>query len=198
MHKRVTVAGLKHCGPLAACLILAVMGAGSFANAQEVIDATAFGTSTQLGKNVNIKLIIDRYSSPADKKVLMDAFRQGQNQGLVKALENMKSVGRIQIPGTLGYDVAYAISVPTATGREVRFVTNRKISFGEAYRNTQSQAYNLTGGQIDINSQDKGKSAGVLYPAAQLVINKDGDLQIELRKNPWRLANIIVRGEVKE
>src|SRR5271166_4622625 len=117
MHKRVTVAGLKHCGPLAACLILAVMGAGSFANAQEVIDATAFGTSTQLGKNVNIKLIIDRYSSPADKKVLMDAFRQGQNQGLVKALENMKSVGRIQIPGTLGYDVAYAISVPTATGR---------------------------------------------------------------------------------
>lgn len=31
----------------------------------------------------------------------------------------------------------------------------------------------------------------------QLVINKDGDLQIELRKNPWRLSNIIVRGTEK-
>jgi len=198
MHKRFTISGLMHCGLVAACLVFAAIGASSLANAQQVIDATAFGTSTQLGKNVNVKLIIERYSSPADKKVLMDAFRQGQNQGLVKALENMKPVGRIQIPGTLGYDVAYAISVPTATGCEVRFVTNHKISFGEAYRNTQSQAYNLTGGQIGINSQDNSKSAGVLYPAAQLVINKDGDIQIELRKNPWRLANIIVRGEVKE
>ena len=116
----------------------------------------------------------------------------------MNALEKMKSVGRIQIPGTLGYDVAYAVSVPTTTGRTVRFVTNRKIAFGEAYRNTQSQAFNLTGGQINIVDQDNKKSAGVLYPAAQLVINKDGDLQIELRKNPWKLVNIIVRGKVEQ
>jgi len=37
----------------------------------------------------------------------------------------------------------------------------------------------------------------VLYPAAQLVINKDGDLQIELRQNPWRLTNVIVRGKTE-
>lgn len=48
MHKRFTIARLKHCG-LATCLVLAVMSAGSLANAQEVIDATAFGTSTQMG-----------------------------------------------------------------------------------------------------------------------------------------------------
>ncbi len=165
------------------------------ANAQEVIDSTAMGTSTQMGRNVGVKLIIDRWSTPEDKKILDDAFAKGQNQGLVEALQKMKSVGRIQIPGTIGYDIAYAVSIPTATGRTVRFVTNRKISFGEAYRNTQSQAYNLTGGQINIDTQDKKKSAGVLYPAAQLVINKEGELQIELRKNPWKLVNIIVRGK---
>ena len=60
------------------------------------------------------------------------------------------------------------------------------------------QAYNLTAGEINIDNQDQKKSAGVLYPAAQLVINKDGDLQIELRKNPWRLSNIIVSGTEKE
>jgi len=182
---------------LAAALIVTT-GPGVTATAQEVIDATAFGTSTQMGKNVAIKIIVDRYSTPEDKKTIDQAFATGQNQGLVNALEKMKPVGRIQIPGTLGYDIAYASSTTTPTGRTVRFVTNRKISFREAYRNTQSQAYNLTGGEINIDNQEQKKSAGVLYPAAQLVINKDGDLQIELRKNPWRLSNIIVRGKQKE
>jgi len=100
--------------------------------------------------------------------------------------------------GTLGYDLAYVRAIPTPTGRKIRFVTNRKISFGEAYRNTPSQAYNLTGGEINIDDTDNKKSAGVLYPAAQLVINKEGDLQIELRKNPWKLNNIIVRGKVEK
>jgi hypothetical protein len=49
----------------------------------------------------------------------------------------------------------------------------------------------LTAGEIEINDKDKSKSAGVLYPAAQLVINKEGQLQIELRKNTWKLVNII-------
>jgi hypothetical protein len=186
---------LRKTATLLACLTMAI---GLTASAQEVIDATAMGTSTQLGKNVGVKLILNSYSTKEDTKTLDDAFAKGQNQGLVNALEKMKPVGRIQIPGTLGYDVAYAVSVPTSTGRTVRFVTNRKISFGEAYKNTQSQAYNLTGGQINILDQDPKKSAGVLYPAAQLVINKDGDLQIELRKNPWKLTNIIVRGKMEQ
>jgi hypothetical protein len=166
--------------------------------AQETIDATAMGTSTQLGKNVDVKIIITSWSTKEDRKTLDDAFKQGQNQGLVNALEKMKPVGRIQIPGTLGYDLAYIASVPTPTGRTIRFVTNRKIEFREAYRNTQSQAYNLTAGQINIVDQDNNKSAGVLYPAAQLVINKNGELEIQLRKNPWKLNNIIVRGSVEK
>lgn len=198
MRKRIVISNLSELAIVVAFLTLGAIGVGFAADAQEVIDATAFGTSTQMGKNVSIKLLIYQYSTPEDKKILMDAFLKGQNQGLVKALEKMKPVGRIQIPGTLGYDVAYIVAIPTPTGRRIRFVTNRKISFGEAYRNTPSQAYNLTGGEFDINEQDKNKSAGVLYPAAQLVINADGDLQIELRKNPWRLANIIVRGKEKE
>jgi hypothetical protein len=42
-----------------------------------------------------------------------------------------------------------------------------------------------------LNDADKNKSIGVLYPAAQLIINKKGELQWELRKNPWKLVNII-------
>lgn len=186
---------------LAVLVLLAVLATAPTAFAQDtqlVIDSTAMGTSTQLGRNTSVKLLIYSFSTPEDRQTLMKAFQQGQNQGLVDALQKMKSVGRIQIPGTLGYDVAYIREIQTPTGRQIRFVTNRKISFQEAYRNTQSQAYNLTAGQIDINDKDKSKSAGVLYPAAQFTINKNGELQIELRKNPWRLTNIIVRGKGAE
>ena len=149
------------------------------------------GTSTQLGKNVSVKITIYDFSSPEDKKILVEAFKKGQNQGLVNALTKMPSVGRIAITGTIGYDLSYISLTPTDTGRKIRFVTNRQIKFGEAYNNSQSIAYNLTAGEIEINDKDKNKSGGVLYPAAQLVINKEGQLQIELRKNPWKLVNII-------
>jgi hypothetical protein len=81
--------------------------------------------------------------------------------------------------------------IPTPTGRTIRFVTNRQIRFGEAYFDTQSQNFNLTAGEININTQDKSKSTGTLYPLAQLTLDKEGQLSLELNQNPWRLAGII-------
>jgi hypothetical protein len=157
----------------------------------ETIDATAMGTSTQLGRSVGIKLTINRYSTPQDRQVLVDAFKSGQSVGLAKALEKMDSVGRIAITGTLGYDVAYIRVIPTPTGRRIRFATNRLIRFAEAYYNSQSKDFDLTFGEVNIDDKDKNKNGGVLYPASQLIINKQGELQIELRQNPWNLVNII-------
>ncbi len=184
----------------ALCVAAVAAALSGFAAAQvETIDATARGTSTQMGNIGSIKVIINQFSTPEDRAVLKDAFQKGGNEALVKALSKMKSAGRIQIPGTVGYDLAYAIVIPTPTGRKIRFVTNRRIAFREAYRDTQSQAYDLTAGEIEINDQDKNKSAGVLYPAAQLGVDSDGQVSINLRKNPWQLTNIIDwKGKGKE
>jgi len=157
----------------------------------ETIDATAFGTSTQMGRNFGIKIIIYEFSSPEDRDVLVQAFQKGQNDGLVNALEKMKSVGRITIPGTLGYDLTFIREIMTPTGRKIRFVTSRKIAFGESYWDTQTKSFNLTAGEININDKDKDKSDGTLFPAAQLIVNKEGELQWELNQNAWRLTNII-------
>jgi hypothetical protein len=157
----------------------------------ETIDATAFGTSTQLGRNFGIKIMIYEFSSPEDRDVLVQAFQKGQNDGLMNALEKMKSVGRIMIPGTVGYDLSYIREIITPTGRTIRFVTNRKIAFGEAYWDTQTKSFNLTAGEIVLNDNDKSKSSGVLFPAAQLIVNNEGELQFELNQNAWKLTNII-------
>ena len=157
----------------------------------ETIDATAFGTGTQMGANIGVTLNIYEFSTPADKQILIQAYQKAQNQGLVNALQRMKAVGHVEITGTLGNDCAYIKMIPTPTGRKIVFVTNRWIRFGEAYYDTQSQSFNLTAGIIEINDQDKSKSTGVLYPAAQLVLDSQGELQWDLRENPWKLVDIL-------
>ena len=162
-----------------------------FAQKAETIEAQATGTGTQLGQNIGITLTINDYSTMAERQILVQAFAKGQNQGLVNALTRMRTVGHIAITGTLGYDVAFIRMIPTPTGRKIRFVTNRQISFVEAWTDSQSQAFNLTGGEIDINEQDRSKSTGVLFPAAQLVIDKQGQLQIDLTQNSWKLVDVL-------
>ena len=191
MRTKSGIAKVAFSAALLASLLMVSAVPGFSREKNETIDATAWGTSTQLGRNVGITIIIYDYSTPADEQILVDAFQKGQNQGLVNALEKMKAVGHISITGTLGYDLSFIKLIDTPTGRTIRFATNRPIHFGEAYYDTQSQYYNLTAGEINLNDQDKSKSNGVLYPAAQLTIGSDGQFTLELNKNPWRLGNII-------
>jgi hypothetical protein len=161
------------------------------ANKAETIDATAMGTSTQMGSQFSITLNIYDYSTPADKQILVQAFEKGQDQGLVNALSKMKAAGHMEVTGTLGYDCSYIQMIPTPTGRKIRFVTNRLLKFGEVYWDTRSTAYNLTAGEFDLNDTDKSKSTGVLYPAAEFVIDKQGELQINLIGNPFNLVDVL-------
>jgi hypothetical protein len=157
----------------------------------EVIDATARGTSTQMGRQIGVKITIYEFSTEEDRAILIDAYKKGQHQGLVNALSKMRAVGRIAITGTIGYDLSFIRLIKTPTGRKIRFAADRMIRFGEAYANTRSRDYDLTAGEIEINDSDKDKSEGVLLPAAQLIINKEGQLEFQLYQNPWKLVNII-------
>jgi len=186
IRKVVTRSGL-----LVFLLVVATLPFFSKGEKNETIEATATGTGTQLGAVVNVSLEIYQYSTEEDRQILVQAFQKGQNQGLVNTLSRMKAVGHCSITGTLGYDVSFIRMIPTPTGRKIRFVTNRLLRFGEVYGDTQSTAFNLTGGEFDLNDQDKKKSTGVLFPAAQLAIDKEGQLQIELRENAWKLVDVL-------
>jgi hypothetical protein len=178
-------------GALLTIVLLSVGGVSAFGQKAETIEATAMGTGTQLGQNVEIRLIISDYSTMEERQVLVDAFAKGQNQGLVTALQKMRAVGRISLTGTVGYDVSFIRMIPTPTGRKLRFITNRPIRFGEAWTDSQSMSFDLSGGEIDINDSDKSKSTGVLFPRAQLVIDKQGQLQIDLAQNSWKLVDVL-------
>ena len=182
---------------LGSLLVLGLMAVGSIPSLSqdrpkpEIIQAVAMGTSTQVGQQFHVRLIINEYSTEEDRQILIEAFEKGKNQGLVNALEKMRAVGRIAIEGTLGYDISYIRSIPTPTGRKIRFITNRLLRFGETYYSTRSADYNLTGGEFDLNDQDRSKSTGVLYPLAKLRLDKDKQLSLDLNMNPWKLVSIL-------
>lgn len=157
----------------------------------ETIEAQAMGSGVQLGRNMGVSLNIYQYSTPADRQVLIDAFNKGQNHGLSSALSKMKAVGHVEVTGTLGSDCSFIRMIPTPTGRKIIFVTNRQIRFGEAWSDSNSMSYDLTAGILEINDQDKSKSKGTLFPAAELVVNKKGELQWDLLQNPWNLVDIL-------
>jgi hypothetical protein len=162
---------------------------------REVYQAQAMGQNTQFGQTFNVTINIERYSTPEERQVLVEAFQQAGSEGLFNALEKMRSKGRIAITGTLGYDISFVRRIPTDNGYKIRILTNRPIRFGEAWVNGRSTDYNLSALELDL-SNEKDKSTGVLLPACQFKINKKtNELEIENYQNPWKLQNIMDRSK---
>jgi hypothetical protein len=178
-----SVAGLALMFLLATCS-LAQSGRQEF-------QAQAFGTGTQSGHNFNITVIIDQFSSDQDRQMLVDALNNQGMNGLYDKLHNMKSIGRVKITGTLGYDVSYIRKFTTPGGEKIRLVTSRPIAFGETVGMTRSAEYSVSALELDLNMADMNKSTGQLLPLAKFKINKDKELEVEAFQNPWRLTNVI-------
>lgn len=173
-------------------LLMVIVMTAAVAVAQvENIDAIARGTSTQMGKQFNVKVSIDQFSTPEDRQTLIAAFQKGGHDELARTLSKMKAVGRIRLPSNTGFPIAYAVSIPTPTGHKIRFATDRVLTIYENAQNERSKGYDVTFGEIEINDKDKNANSGVLYPAVKVTMNKQGELQFDLFQNPWKLTNII-------
>jgi len=181
-----------------ACLIVMVSLDGAAQEdkpRREVYQAQAMGQSTQMGKSFNVTLNIERYSTPEERQILVDAFQQAGSEGLFNALEKMSSKGRIAMTGTLGYDISFIRKIPVEGGFKLRILTNRPIRIGEAWVNGRSTDYNLAALELNV-SEDKDKSTGILLPACKFRIEKKtNELEIENYQNPWKLQNIMDRSK---
>ena len=174
---------------LAAALLLSAATVAEDRQKSEEYQAQAYGEGTQLGRNFNVTAVIQEYSTPEDQQILINSFEAAGMKGLVNTLSKMKAKGHLAITGTLGYDVSYIRIFPTASGRKIRLITNRPITFGEVWWDSRSMDYSLSALELNI-SEDPKKSSGTLLPACQFKINKEHELEIENLQNPWRLTDI--------
>lgn len=178
-------------------LFLLLMGGETIARAQGrmTIQATAMGTSTQMGKMFNVNIHIEQFSTPDDRKMLIDAFMRSGQDGLVNVLEDMKPKGRVRFAsGGVGNDVKYIIELPSETGRRFRLVTDRNLAFGELYQGTRSRDYSV--GAIELVLTPDGKGSGTVLPACKLTVDKKTkQIEIETYQNPWKLTNLMISND---
>jgi hypothetical protein len=175
-------------------LLLSVAGSATLAHGQGrmTIQATAKGTSTQLGRMIDVNIYIEAYSTPDDRKTLIDAFKRRGQDGLVDALQDMKTKGRVRFSsGGVGNDVKYIIELPSKEGRKLRIITDRWLSFTELYNSNRIADYNV--GAIELNLTPDGKGSGTVLPACRLTMNKKKEqVEIETFQNPWDLTNFMI------
>ena len=177
-----------------ASLLLSFSGTPLSAQAKGpmTIQATAMGTSTQMGKIYNVNIHIDGYSTDDDRQTLIQAFNKTGRDGLVDALFKMNPKGRVRFAsGGVGNDVKYIYELPSKNGRMLRLVTDRWVTIGEMRNTTRSSDYAV--GIIELHLTPDGKGEGTLLPACRITMNKKKkQLEVETYQNPWKLTHFII------
>src|SRR5262249_18366352 len=135
---------LGNCLIVSLLLCLAGFKTPAHSQGRMTIQATAMGTSTQLGKVIDVNIYVEPYSTPEDRQALIEAFKSHGQEGLVAALQDMKPKGRVRFSsGGVGNDVKYIIELPSENGRKLRLITDRWLSVAELYNSTRSSDYNV-------------------------------------------------------
>lgn len=146
------------------------------------------------GATADMTINIESYSSDQDAAQLQAILLDGGPNALLKTLEKMKTIGRIERVGTVGfYDFKFIRSTPTSTGRRIFALTDRPIGFLEAYFASRSTDYKFGILQLDLKDDKKGreKGTGTLIYAGQIKVLNGDNVEIEnFSIGPIRLEGV--------
>ena len=144
----------------AALALVAPALAQEAAPAQKLpLKLSAFAVSMQAGMSGVLDITIDRWSTDAEREMLIKTFVEGGQDKLLDALQDIRPrVGYLRTPNSLGYDIKYAREniLPDGT-RQIVIVNDRRIGFAEARNQTRTMDYPFTLIEIRI---PKGKDEG--------------------------------------
>lgn len=111
---------------------------------------------------------VERWSSEAERGTLIRTLMKDGPNALLDVLQDMKSVGTIRTPDSLGYDLRYAHQEPGEDGgRRIVLATDRPISFWEARNQPRTMDYPFTVIQMDIDKNGDGK--GTMSVATKII-----------------------------
>jgi hypothetical protein len=183
---------------LALGLVLGMGGSGSaLAAAQPTtpLKLTAFainlGANRPAAKAGIVEIVIERWSSDAERSELLDALRLHGQDGLLKSLQENPRVGYIRTPDSLAWDLHYAhVSPDPGGGQRIFLATDRRIAFWESFNNTRSLNYPFT--LVEMHLGPNGKGEGRMSIATKVVADSNGKfLHLEdFAAEPTRLQDV--------
>jgi hypothetical protein len=140
--------------------------------------AVDLGGRVGSARSGTVDLVIDRWSTDAERDRLFAALREGGSDALLKELQDIDEIGHIQSPGHLGYPLRFAREVRLPDGgRRLILATDRPIGFLEARAQTRSLDYPFA--IVDIRLGPDGEGQGKLLPLAKVEAHSKHLVEIE-------------------
>ena len=180
--------------PLALALVC-TLGAASAVVAQnagpEHFTAFAVDISNTAPRGANtttVDIVINHYSSDADRERLLAALDKGQD-AMLDLLQSLPAVGYLTTPGSLRYDIHFARQRPRPEGgRMIVVVTDRYIPMWEAVNRPRSIDYPFTLIQLELNKNDRGVGKASI---ATKITKNDNMIELEnFSSEPVRLNEV--------
>lgn len=155
---------------LGAAAVLALVSSGLVAQTHgepEDFTAVAIANNNLQSGAGTVLMSIDRWSTDAERTRLVTTLREEGPRALLDELQDMRPVGRIRTPDSLGYDLRYAHQMKGEDGgRRIVIATDRPIGFWEQWHSTRSVDYPFT--VIQMNMDPDGTGTGTMSVATKI------------------------------
>jgi hypothetical protein len=172
-------------------IFAAAQAADTVPNVPARYSAVAFGQAgAAAGKTFGLSITVDGVTPNGDIDELVATLKRHGQDGLVKAMGDLKDKGRVSPTGSVGTGIRVVRVHPTANGgQHIVLVTNRAITFRELYNSTRSRDYPFS--IVVLNVDQNGKGTGTFAPLCRITFNKKNEIVIEHYSiKPFRLANV--------
>jgi hypothetical protein len=123
----------------------------------EAFNAIAIMNNNLGSASDRVIMRVERWSTEAERTRLAEALKKG-NDAALDLLRELRPVGTIRTPDSLGYDLRYAAQEPAAEGgRRIVLATDRPIGFWEARNQPRTIDYPFTFIQMEMGRNGEGK-----------------------------------------
>jgi hypothetical protein len=149
---------------------------------------TAAAFNVDRGSAGNIEIVVNRWSTDAQRDRLMDTLRDSGEERMLTVLQDLPRMGYFRWPNSIGVDIHFARRAPLPDGgQRVTLITDRWIGYWEAANQPPSIDYPFTLIELGLNADGEGE--GKMSIATKLVLDKKTN---SITREDWDLQPVML------
>jgi hypothetical protein len=136
---------------------------------------SAVAVDLDQGSQTQLQIVVERWSSEAQRQRLTDVLLNKGPEKLLDALQDAPKVGYIRTTTSLGWDLHFASHVPAEDGGErIVIATDRPMGFRELWNQTRSVEYPFT--IVEMRVDKSGEGDGTMSLATKVIPDKANNI----------------------